>query len=111
MRHDGRLAHLLYDRLLPLVLIVVLPLLAAGWAWQEKNARERHKAAIAGCERANVIRENQRVIMSTLIRMAEQVSEEAGSEELRAYFTDLIPDLQMRLDSPRMAEVDCEAVV
>lgn len=62
----------------------------------------------AGCERANVTRENQKFILEYENIAAQIVSELAVDPELRQYFADIQPKIARKADS--IPIVDCNQI-
>jgi hypothetical protein len=111
LRISRRVERLVADRIAPLILIVLVPLLITGYLWHQQNGERRTKALIAACERANEIRNNQRVVLETLLEQAVLLEQYGtGDDELRVYLEQIgIPNVRAAL--ARIEKVDCESAI
>lgn len=104
-RGAGRVEHLIVDRLVPVLLIVILPMLGAIY-WVDRNAHNARRDQIrASCERGNEIRRDQRLILDLLAQSSAVLSVGAGDEGVRDYFSKSVGDLRRRHD--RIKILDC----
>lgn len=105
----SRTEHVIVDRVVPLLLVVVLPLLGAIYIAQERNADARRVEQIEACKRGNRVRHIQEETLSYLIDISERASFLAASPERRDFYADAIPGL--RVLRAQSFPVDCEEVV
>lgn len=104
-RGAGRIEHLIVDRLVPVLLIVILPMLGAIY-WVDRNAHESRRDQIrASCERGNDIRRDQRAIIDLLGQASAVLSVGAGDQDVRDYFAQSVTDLRARRE--RIKVLDC----
>lgn len=108
-RGAGRLEHLVVDRIVPVLLIVILPMLGAIY-WVDRNAHNARRDQIrASCERGNEIRRDQRLIIDLLTQASAVLSIGAGDESVRDYFAKSVGDLRVRHD--RIKILDCVEII
>lgn len=90
-----RFEHLLVDRITPLLLIMVLPLLGMMYVTDKHNDAARRAELIASCERGNVLRRHQMTAFTQLQRMAGTLAEVAPTQAERADYRRVGEDLRI----------------
>lgn len=104
--------HIVGSVLVPVLLIVLIPVLAAIWVSDRNQHEQLRQAQIASCERGNAIRVVLGVLAESQLDDLEAASTHAASENVRARDADLYRQLKTTLEdpglSPLLRQVRCE---
>jgi hypothetical protein len=103
--------HTVAFRIVPILLIVVLPLLGAIYIGQRQDAQARHRQDVASCERGNIVRERQRQVLllaeSAYLHLAGHLAKGDDAAAAEGLLVDAAKAKELALS---VELVDCEAL-
>lgn len=104
-----RAEHIVFERVVPAILIVLIPLLAAVYIAGEENDERARRAAVLSCERGNALRSNEAALIAYLLRVGDHIQATTKDVNTLAYFQAAREDLVER--AVAMLPVDCSKAV
>lgn len=101
---------ILVDRVVPLLLIVVIPLLAVIYVGQRQDAQARREQDIASCERGNAVRARQRRTLALLASSYTQLADHTHVEDAKITAILLADAARAKALAAEIQPVDCEVL-
>jgi hypothetical protein len=103
--------HVIVERVVPLLLIVVLPLLGAIYIGQRQDAQARHRQDVASCERGNIVRERQHEVLLLIEDSFDHLARHLAVGDDAVAAEGLLADaLRAKELAATIEIVDCEAL-